>query len=69
MELIFLINDILTAKHLGDNKYEITYYHISDLGVLVVVCTELIVPSHFSKCVCIPAKDIPMILHHEFPVL
>jgi hypothetical protein len=60
---------ICTVEALGDNKYEIKNYHISDLGVQVVVCTESAAPSHFSVCACIQAKDIPVILNHEFPVL
>lgn len=62
------LKEIFTVKALSD-KYKIINYHISDPGVQVVVCIGPTFPSHFSKCVCILAKDIPVILHHECPVL
>ena len=59
---------MLIIKALGDYKHKRSY-HIGDLGVQAVVCTGLTAPSHFSECACIQAKDIPLILHHEFQVL
>lgn len=60
---------ICTVKALGDNQHEGKNYHISDLDVQVAVCIGSAAPSHFSISACIQAKDIPMILHHEFRVL
>jgi hypothetical protein len=56
-------------KALGDNKHKRKSYRIGDLDVQAVFCTGPTAPSHFSECACIQAKDIPVILHHEFPVL
>jgi hypothetical protein len=58
-ELIGMPSSIVisTVQALGD-KYETKNYHISDLGVQVVVCTASAALSHFSICACIQVKDI-----------
>ena len=57
------------VKAMDDNKLKRKIYHIGDQGVQAVSCTGPTAPFHFSECACIQAKDIPVILHHEFLVL
>lgn len=58
-----------SVKAIDDDKVKRKSYHIGDLGVQAASCTGPTAPFHFSECACIQAKDIPVILHHEFLVL